>query len=42
MMNPTPTRLPMTLTVVTVTMKYAPEHPKHRALNSLHDMTYCK
>ena len=25
-----------------VTMKYTPGQPKHRALNSLHDMAYCK
>ena len=42
MMNPTPTLLPMTLTIVTVTMKYAPNPPKHQALNSLQDMAYCK
>ena len=41
-MNPTPTLLIMTVTVVTVTMKCTPDHPKHRALNSLHDIVYYK
>ena len=41
-MNPTPTFLIMTVTVVSVTIKSTPDHPKCRALNSLHDMAYYK
>ena len=41
-MNPTPTLLIMTVTVVTVKIKCTPDHPKYRALNSLHDLAYCK
>ena len=32
----------MTVTVVTVTMKCTPDHPKHRTLNLLHDPAYYK
>ena len=41
-MNLTPTLLIKIVTAVTVTMKCTPEYPKHRALNSLHDMAYYK
>ena len=41
-MNPILTLLIITAKVVTVTMKYTPDYPKHRALNSLHDMAYYK
>ena len=41
-MNPTLTFLIMTVTVVTVTIKSTPDQPMHRALNSSHDMAYCK
>ena len=41
-MNPTPTLLIMTVTVVTVTMKCTPGYPKYRTLNLLHVMAYYK
>ena len=41
-MNPTPTILIITVTVVTMTRKCTPDHPNLRVLNSLHNMAYCK
>ena len=41
-MNPILTLLIMKVKVVTVTMTCTPDHPKHRALNSLYDMAYYK
>ena len=41
-MNPILTLLIMKVKVVTVTMTCTPDHPKHRALNSLHDLAYYK
>ena len=39
-MNLILTLLIMAVTVVTMIIKCTPDHPKHRALNSLHDMAY--
>ena len=39
-MNLTSTTLIMTVTVVTVTMKFTLDYPKHGVLNLLHDMAY--
>ena len=41
-MNPTPTLLIITVTVMTVMIKYTPDYPKHEAFNSLNDMAYYK